>query len=127
MLVVGRAAKNPFRFSDQRRLNIPVGLGDWPFYRAKWCAGPSPSLLLDGLDYRDRLKGVQILLSNSQAGPGRKVKQEQEPSIIPLRLGLIRLDLKSWIPFEDLTHMLGQQERGGLDLLLLPYRPAPRT
>ena len=51
VLVVGRAAKNPFRFSDQRRLNIPVGLGDWPFYRAKWCAGPSPSLLLDGLDY----------------------------------------------------------------------------
>ena len=30
------------------------------------------------LYYRDRLKGVQILLSNSQAGPGRKVKQEQE-------------------------------------------------
>ena len=28
--------------------------------------------------YRDRLKGVQILLSNSQAGSGRKVKQEQE-------------------------------------------------
>ena len=28
--------------------------------------------------YRDRLKGVQILLSNSQAGPGRTVKQEQE-------------------------------------------------
>ena len=28
--------------------------------------------------YRDRLKGMQILLSNSQAGPGRKVKQEQE-------------------------------------------------
>ena len=28
--------------------------------------------------YRDRLKGVQILLSNSQAGPGSKVKQEQE-------------------------------------------------
>ena len=28
--------------------------------------------------YRDRLKGVQILLSNSQAGQGRKVKQEQE-------------------------------------------------
>ena len=28
--------------------------------------------------YRDRLKGVQILLSNSQAVPGRKVKQEQE-------------------------------------------------
>ena len=27
---------------------------------------------------RDRLKGVQILLSNSQAGPGRKVKKEQE-------------------------------------------------
>ena len=28
--------------------------------------------------YRDRLKGVQILLSNSQAGPGRKIKQGQE-------------------------------------------------
>ena len=28
--------------------------------------------------YRDQLKGVQILLSNSQAGPGRKVQQEQE-------------------------------------------------
>ena len=28
--------------------------------------------------YRDRLKGVQILLSNSQAGPGRTVKQEQQ-------------------------------------------------
>ena len=28
--------------------------------------------------YSDRLKGLHILLSNSQAGPGRKVKQEQE-------------------------------------------------
>ena len=28
--------------------------------------------------YRDRLKCMQILLSNGQAGPGRKVKQEQE-------------------------------------------------
>ena len=28
--------------------------------------------------YRDRVKGVQIMLSNSQAGPDRKVKQEQE-------------------------------------------------
>ena len=28
--------------------------------------------------YRDWLKGVQILLSNSQAGPGRTVKQEHE-------------------------------------------------
>ena len=28
--------------------------------------------------YRDRLNGVQILLSNSQEGPGRTVKQEQE-------------------------------------------------
>ena len=27
---------------------------------------------------RERPKGVQILLSNSQAGPGRIVKQEQE-------------------------------------------------
>ena len=29
-------------------------------------------------NYRDRLKGVQVLLSNSQVGPGREVKQEQE-------------------------------------------------
>ena len=36
--------------------------------------GRTAELLL----YRDWLKGVQILLSNSQAGPGRKVKQEQE-------------------------------------------------
>ena len=28
--------------------------------------------------YGDRLKEVHILLSNSQAGPGRTVKQEQE-------------------------------------------------
>ena len=28
--------------------------------------------------YRARNKGLQILLSNSQAGPVRKVKQEQE-------------------------------------------------
>ena len=28
--------------------------------------------------YRARNKGMQILLSNSQAEPGRKVKQEQE-------------------------------------------------
>ena len=28
--------------------------------------------------YRDRLKGVHILLSNSQAGQGRAVKQEQK-------------------------------------------------
>ena len=28
--------------------------------------------------YRARNKGMQILLSNSQAGPGRKFKQEQE-------------------------------------------------
>ena len=28
--------------------------------------------------YRARNKGMQILLSNSQAGPGRKSKQEQE-------------------------------------------------
>ena len=29
-------------------------------------------------EYRDRLKGLQILLSRTQAGPGRKVKQEQK-------------------------------------------------
>ena len=28
--------------------------------------------------YKARNKGVQILLSNGQAGPGRKVKLEQE-------------------------------------------------
>ena len=31
--------------------------------------------------YQDQLKGVPILLSNCQAGPGRKVKQEQEENI----------------------------------------------
>ena len=36
----------------------------------------STGLLLEM--YRDRLKGLKILLSNSQAGPGRTVKQEQE-------------------------------------------------
>ena len=30
------------------------------------------------LVYRDRLKGMQILLSRTQAGPGRTGKQEQE-------------------------------------------------
>ena len=30
------------------------------------------------LKYRDRLKGMHILLSNSQAGPGETAKQEQE-------------------------------------------------
>ena len=29
-------------------------------------------------EYRDRLKGLHILLSNTLAGPGRKFKQEQE-------------------------------------------------
>ena len=28
--------------------------------------------------YRARIKGMQMLLSNSQAGPGKTVKQEQE-------------------------------------------------
>ena len=28
--------------------------------------------------YRDRLKGMQMLLSRTQAEPGRRVKQEQE-------------------------------------------------
>ena len=31
-----------------------------------------------GIVYRDGLKGIHVLLSNSQAGPGRTVKQEQE-------------------------------------------------
>ena len=34
--------------------------------------------ILSSDTYRDRLKGVQILLSRTQAGPGRTVKQEQE-------------------------------------------------
>ena len=29
-------------------------------------------------NFNYRNKGLQILLSNSQAGPGRKIKQEQE-------------------------------------------------
>ena len=35
-------------------------------------------LTLNRVLYRDRLKGVQILLSSTQAGPGRTVKQQQE-------------------------------------------------
>ena len=38
--------------------------------------------------YRDRLKGVHILLSNSQAGPGRWVKQEQR-GIFQSRVGAL--------------------------------------
>ena len=36
------------------------------------------SAVMQRLFYPRWLKGVHILLSNSQAGPGRKVKQEQE-------------------------------------------------
>ena len=31
-----------------------------------------------GIEYRAEKKSLQILLSSTQAGPGRKVKQEQE-------------------------------------------------
>ena len=37
-----------------------------------------PVIKQDPYEYRARNKGMQILLSNSQAGPGRTVKQEQE-------------------------------------------------
>ena len=36
------------------------------------------SRIIKGIIYRDRLKGMHILLCNSQAGPGRTVKQQQE-------------------------------------------------
>ena len=51
------------------------------FFRAVTLEGMSAGvvhLFKPKVLYRDRLKGVQNLLSNSQAGPGRKVKQEQE-------------------------------------------------
>ena len=38
----------------------------------------SYSDLIQKVDHKERLKGVHILLSNSQAGPGKAVKQEQE-------------------------------------------------
>ena len=44
--------------------------------------------------YRDRLKGEQILLSNGQAGPGRKVKQEQEEISFQTRLELLQVPLE---------------------------------
>ena len=37
-----------------------------------------PQVETRGILYRDRLKGVQMLLSRTQAGTGRRVKQEQE-------------------------------------------------
>ena len=37
-----------------------------------------PSHILAGSTYREPGKGMQVVLSNSQAGPGRTVKQEQE-------------------------------------------------
>ena len=51
--------------------------------------------------YRDRLKGVHILLSNSQAGPGKTVKQEQEE--------ISRNHVQVFIP--DSVHALKQMSR----------------
>ena len=39
---------------------------------------PRRSNFLSGHMYREPAKGLQILLSRTQAGPGRAVKQEQE-------------------------------------------------
>ena len=46
-------------------------------YDESWSDIPDFLCLKIGV-YRERLKGVQILLSNSPAGPGRTVKQDQE-------------------------------------------------
>ena len=48
------------------------GAGSWVNSRGKFI------FAIEVATYRDRNKGMQILLSNIQAGPGRKVKQEQE-------------------------------------------------
>ena len=50
--------------------------------RYKFRTEPSPQLLLymifTTMGLRAEKKSLQILLSNIQAGPGRKIKQEQE-------------------------------------------------
>ena len=43
-----------------------------------WICQSPISVSLDHTMYREPAKGLQILLSRTQAGPGRAVKQEQE-------------------------------------------------
>ena len=40
--------------------------------------GGEPQKQTNYTQYRDELKGLYVLLSRTQAGPGRTVKQEQE-------------------------------------------------
>ena len=49
-----------------------------PVFNASEDANVMDLVIFTFIKYRDRLKGVQILLSRTQAGPGRTVKQEQE-------------------------------------------------
>ena len=42
------------------------------------CFRYATRMLIDQVQYRDRLKGMQMLLSRAQAGPGRRVKEEQK-------------------------------------------------
>ena len=72
-----------------------------PYCICFWGA-PPPSLCRYHM-YRDRLKSMQILLSRTQAGPGRTVKQEQEeisPNYVQ-RINLISV------------HMISAQGGGG--------------
>ena len=50
-----------------------VHLAEGGVYFAMWVGGQIQALI-----YRAEKKSLQILLSRTQAGPGRKVKQEQE-------------------------------------------------
>ena len=49
-----------------------------PFSSKDGAANCTPSMLYKRHLYRELEKGLQILLSRTQAGPGRAVKQEQE-------------------------------------------------
>ena len=67
------------------------------------------------MTYKDRLKGGQISLSRTQAGPGRKVKQEQEEisrkHVPRLFLGSVQL---SAVPRLQEEEVEGSKRRKGI-------------
>ena len=71
--------------------NITKNRGDLP--KNKW-------------NYRDRLKSVQILLSRTQAGPGRKVKQAQAGRNFSLSRTSLVADLCIVISYNMITLLL---------------------
>ena len=61
---------------SKRQVNQERQLAHLHFLSASWQSTAVKPATLE--EYRARNKGMQILLSNSQTGPGRTVKQEQE-------------------------------------------------